>query len=99
MRESDGKLCFSEKERGKVWKDYMKRTMNKENGWDHVEGDAIEGPVDCVSREVVLQASSKMKTGKAHGPSEASMELITASGGVGIQVMAEICHRWIWNAS
>ena len=23
MRGSDGKLCFSEKERGKVWKDYM----------------------------------------------------------------------------
>ena len=23
MRGSDGKLCFSKKERGKVWKDYM----------------------------------------------------------------------------
>ena len=23
MKESDGKLCFSENERGKVWKDYM----------------------------------------------------------------------------
>ena len=31
MRGSDGKLCFSEKERGKVWKDYMERIMNKEN--------------------------------------------------------------------
>ena len=30
MRESDGKLCFSEKERGKVWKGYMKRIMNEE---------------------------------------------------------------------
>ena len=28
MRESDGKLCFSEKERGIVWKDYMERIMN-----------------------------------------------------------------------
>ena len=25
MRGSDGKLCLSEKERGKVWKDYMKK--------------------------------------------------------------------------
>ena len=24
MRGSDGKLCFNEKERGTVWKDYMK---------------------------------------------------------------------------
>ena len=30
MRESDGTLCYSDKERGKVWKDYMGRIMNKE---------------------------------------------------------------------
>ena len=30
MRGSDGKLCFSEKEKGKVWKDYMERVMNQE---------------------------------------------------------------------
>ena len=29
MRGSDGKLCFSEMERGKVWKDYMERNMNE----------------------------------------------------------------------
>ena len=28
MRGIDGKLCFSEKERGKVWKNYMERIMN-----------------------------------------------------------------------
>ena len=40
-RGSDGKLCFSEKERGKVRKDYMERIMNEENDWDDkVEGDA-----------------------------------------------------------
>ena len=30
MRESDGKLCFSEKESCNVWKDYMERIMNEE---------------------------------------------------------------------
>ena len=34
-----------------------------------------------------------MKTGKAPGPSEVSLELIAASWEVGIQVMAEPCHR------
>ena len=52
--------------------------------------DAVEGPVVCVSREEVLQAFNEIKTEKAHGPSEESLELIAASGGVGIQVMAEI---------
>ena len=37
---------------GKVWKDYMERIMNEDSDWDHyVEGDAVEGPVVCVSRE------------------------------------------------
>ena len=44
-------MCFCEKERGNVWKDYMERIMNEENDWDHnVEGDAAEGPVVCVGR-------------------------------------------------
>ena len=42
MRGSDGKLCFSENERGKVRKDYVERIMNEENDRDHVEGDAVE---------------------------------------------------------
>ena len=93
-RGSDGKLCFSEKERGKIWKDYMERIMKEENDWDHnVEGDAVEGPVVCVSREGVLQTLNEMKTGRAPEPSEVSLELITASRGVGIQVMVEICQK------
>ena len=28
---SDGKLCFSENERGEVWKDCMEGIMNEEN--------------------------------------------------------------------
>ena len=52
MRGSDGKLCFSEKERGKVLKVYMERIMIEENDYDcNVEGDAVEGPVVSVSRE------------------------------------------------
>ena len=33
MRGSDGKLCLSEKERGKVWKDFMELIMNEEIDW------------------------------------------------------------------
>ena len=39
-----------------------------------------------------MQALNEMKTEKVSGPSHVSLELIiAASGGVGIQVMAEIC--------
>ena len=63
MRGSGGKLCFNEKERGEVRKDYMERIMNEENHWDHnVEGDLVEGAAICVSREEVLQVFNEIKT-------------------------------------
>ena len=37
-------------------------------------------------------ALNEMKTGKVPRLSDVSLELITASGGVGIQVMTEICQ-------
>ena len=62
MRGSDGKLCFSEKERHKVWKDYMDWITNEENNCCHnVEGDSVV----FVSREEVLRSLNEMKTGKA----------------------------------
>ena len=68
--------------------------MNEENDLDHdVEGDAEEGSVVCVSREEVLQALNEMKTGKAPGPSEVSLELIAAIGGAIIKVMDKICQK------
>ena len=56
-----------------IWKDYIERIINDKNYWDHVEGDAVEGPLVCVSREEVLQASNEMKTGKVPGVSEVSL--------------------------
>ena len=72
----------------------MERIVYKENDWDHnMEGDAVEGPVVCVSREEVLQALSEIKTGKNPGPSEVSLELISPNGEVGVKVIAKICQR------
>ena len=52
IRGRDGKLCFSDKERGNVRKDNMERIDIEENDRDHnVEGDAVDSPVFCVSRE------------------------------------------------
>ena len=66
-----------------------------------MEEDAVEGKVVCESGEEVLQALNEIKTRNVPGPSDVSLELIAASGGVGIQVMAEICqsHRIEWALS
>ena len=49
-------------------------------------------PVERVSWEQVLKALGKMKAGKAAGPSEVSVEMIAASGEIGIDVMVELCQ-------
>ena len=93
MRGSEGRLSFSEKDREKVWKEHMERIMNEENEWDpNVEEDLVEGPVERVSWEEVVKVMGEMKAGKAAGPSEVSVEMIAASGEIGIGVMVELCQ-------
>ena len=77
---SDVELCFSEKEGDIDWKDYIERFMTEENDLDHnMEGDAVEGPVDCGYRDIVVQALSEVKTRSVHGSSDLSLELIATS--------------------
>ena len=39
--------------------------MNEENDWDHnVEGDEVEGPIDWLCRDEVVQVWNEMKTGE-----------------------------------
>ena len=93
MRGTDGKLNFSEKDRGRVWKEHMEKIMNEENEWDQkTEADVVEGPVERVSREEVVKAMEEMKTGKAAGPSEVGIEMIAASGETGISVIMQLCQ-------
>ena len=59
--------------------------MNEGNDWDYnVEGDAVEGPVDCVSRDEVVQVLNETKTGEAPVSSDVPLELIAASKEIGI---------------
>ena len=62
MRDSDGRLNFSEK----VWKEHMERIMNEENEWDQkVKAELVKRPVGRVSREEVVKAIREMKVGRS----------------------------------
>ena len=57
MKDKDGKLVVSEKDRGKLWKEHMAKIMNTENEWDQmVEADMVQGPVEGVTDEEVMKA-------------------------------------------
>ena len=53
---------------GRVLKNYVKRIMNEENDWDHMEEDAIGGAVDYASREKMVLLPKEMKTVKTLYP-------------------------------
>ena len=60
MKDKDGRLAVSEKDRGKLWKEHMEKMMNVENEWDQmVEADMVEGPVKGVTDEEVMEAMAK----------------------------------------
>ena len=94
IKDKDGRLVVSEKDRGKLWKELMGKIMNVENEWDQmVEVNMIEGPVEGVTDEEVMAAMNKMKLEKAAGPSEVNMDMIIASGTFGVGVMKKLCRR------
>ena len=70
LRGRDRLLDFIE-DRAKIWKEHMEKIMNEENEWDHmVETDVVEGPLEKVACNKIVEAMQKMKSGKVTGPSE-----------------------------
>ena len=93
LRGRDGGLGFVE-DRAKIWKEHMEKIMNEENEWDHmVETDLVEGPVEKVAHDEIVEAIQSMKSRKVTGTSEVSVEMIVASGEIGVKVMMELCQR------
>ena len=67
-----------------------------ENNWEHmVETDVVEGPVEKVACNEIVEAIQSMKSGKATGTSEVSVEMIVASIKIEVKVMMELCQR-VW---
>ena len=64
----------------------MEKIMNVENELDQmVEADMVEGPVEEVTDDEVMEAMNKMKLGKAAGPLEVNKDMTIASGKFGVE--------------
>ena len=91
MRGNDGSLYHNEKDRAKLWKAPMSEIMNEENEWDQIEdADTVQGPIERVMREEIMEACKYLKILKAPGPTEVYVEMILANGDVGL---IELYHR------
>ena len=94
MRGNDGTLFPNENDRAKLRKTHMSKIMNEENELDQIaDAYTVEGPIERVMREEIMEAFKYLKIGKASGQTEVNAEIILASGDVGIRVLMELCHR------
>ena len=64
-------MDFIEEDRATIWKEHMKKIMNEENEWDcMVETDVVEGTVEKVAHNEIVETIQSMTSGKATGTSE-----------------------------
>ena len=85
-------MGFIEEDRAKIWKEHTKKIVNEEIEWDQmVETDVVEGPVEKVGRNEIVEAMQKMKSEKATGSSDLNVGMIVASGKIQAKVMMELC--------
>ena len=89
MQGDDGTLSLNEN-RAKRRKSHMSEIMTDKNEWDQIaDADAVEGPIERVMREEIMEALIYLKIGKMSGPTGAYTLIILASGDVGIRELME----------
>ena len=78
-----------------VWRKYFEKLLNEEFAWDRSsleEGNSVAGPAEEITVHEVRAAISKMKSGKAVGPSGIGAEMLAAAGEAGVLWVTDICN-------
>ena len=79
MKDEQGKITADSEGMKEIWRKYMEKLLNVENNWDgQVECDKVIGPKCHVDAKEVSKAMSKMKCGKAAGPSGVEPENVSS---------------------
>ena len=100
VKDDNGNLSFCDEAKKAAWKAHYERLLNREFDWN-TDGlppaSPIAGPPICVTVEMVKSALSRMKSGKAPGPSGIVAEMLKASVDVCSPVIAELANSIIYN--
>ena len=98
IRDDSEKLAYSDDEKVKAWKQHYERLLNVEFPWSEDDlsvADPVLGPPPLVTREMVEKSISKMKLGKAPGPSGVVTEILKASSDVCSEMIADLTNSII----
>ena len=71
--------------------EHMYDITNEDNEWDQT-ADTVEGPMERVLREEIMEAFKHLKIDKSSRLSDVHAEMILASGDARIRVLMELCQ-------
>ena len=93
-----GDLAFDDSSKKIAWESYYSKLLNEEFEWDRNTLSPVEpiaGPAIKIERDWVKSAISRMKSGKAAGPSGIVSEMLNASGDAGIDLVTDLVNSII----
>ena len=93
VKNDTGEMSMSEEAKQNAWAKHYERLLNVEFDWDpdHLSNEPpLEGPPIPITIDMVKKAISKMKLGKAAGPSGIVVEMIKAAGDTGADMIRDL---------
>ena len=93
VKNDAGEMSMSEEAKQNAWAEHYERLLNVEFDWDpdHLSNvPPLEGPPIPITIDMVKKAISKMKSGKAAGPSGIVVEMIKAAGDTGATMIRDL---------
>ena len=93
VRNDAGEMSVDQEAKEKAWLEHYERLLNVEFDWDpnHLSDEPpVEGPPVPITVDMVKKAISKMKSGKAAGPSGIVVEMIKAAGDSGASLICDL---------
>ena len=93
IRNDAGELAITDDDKLKAWVEHYARLLNVEFDWPKdmlPEIPPNDGPPPTISSDMIRKALSKMKNGKAAGPSGIIAEMLKATGEEGVELAREL---------
>ena len=93
VKNDTGEMSMSEEAKQNAWAEHYERLLNVKFDWDpdHLSNEPpLEGPPIPITIDMVKKAISKMKPGKAAGPSGIVVEMIKAAGDTGATMIRDL---------
>ena len=99
VKDDSGNLSFDNEAKKVAWKQHYEWLLNEKFSWnpEDLTADPVVGPPIHIDVEMMVKAITKMKTGKAAGPSGIVAEMLKASGDTGARLVADLANDMVRN--